>query len=148
MPGLTQVQDLLPTLLELSGVAPIAQAKFDGISLVSALHGEAPVPERTLIVQYGIPEPFRMTCVMRVAGHDGEVEGSGLFRELGRGQVDNDSVERTLISRVDHRPLDSVRALFDSRLGQSHENRLGEVAGETSTSTSTGIASMPNNEHV
>ena len=63
--GLTQVQDLLPTLLELSGVAPTAQAKFDGISLASALRGEAPVPERTLIVQYGIPEPFRMTCVMR-----------------------------------------------------------------------------------
>lgn len=65
VPGLTQVQDLLPTLLELCGVPPTAEAHFDGMSLAPALRGEAAVPDRTLIIQYGIPEPFRMTCVMR-----------------------------------------------------------------------------------
>jgi len=63
--GLTQVQDLLPTLLDLCGVEPAASAIFDGASLAKALRGDGPVPDRTLIVQYGLPEPFRMTCVMR-----------------------------------------------------------------------------------
>ena len=60
---------------------------------------------------------------------DGKVEGSGLSRELGRGQVDDNSVERTLIARVDHGPLDAVRALFDGCLGPSHENGLGSGSG-------------------
>lgn len=63
--GLTQVQDLLPTLLDLCGVAALQGPKFDGISLAGALRGDQPVPDRTLIVQYGPPEPFHMTCVMR-----------------------------------------------------------------------------------
>lgn len=66
VPGLTQVQDLLPTLLELCGVeSGAASGRFDGTSLAKALRGDAPVPDRTLIVQYGLPERFRMTCVMR-----------------------------------------------------------------------------------
>jgi arylsulfatase B len=56
---------LLPTLLDLCGVSPAPNATFDGISLATVLRGHAAVPDRTLIVQYGIPEPFRMTCVMR-----------------------------------------------------------------------------------
>jgi arylsulfatase len=63
--GLTQVQDLLPTVLELCGVEAPAGAVFDGTSLAGALRGEGAVPDRTLIVQYGPPEPFRMACVMR-----------------------------------------------------------------------------------
>jgi arylsulfatase A-like enzyme len=63
--GLTQVQDLLPTLLDLCGVPPAPGSTFDGISLAGALRGERVVPDRTLIVQYGEPQPFRMTCVMR-----------------------------------------------------------------------------------
>jgi arylsulfatase len=62
--GLTQVQDLAPTLLELAAV-PAPNAVFDGMSLAAALRGEGVVPERTLVVQYGLPEPFRMTCVLR-----------------------------------------------------------------------------------
>ena len=49
--GLTQVQDLLPTLLDLCGIT--SDKKFDGISLTSALRGEASVPEeRMLVVNY------------------------------------------------------------------------------------------------
>lgn len=65
VPGLTQVQDLLPTLLDLCGIAPPSGTRLDGLSLAPALRGAAAVPDRTLIVQYGPPEPFRMTCVMR-----------------------------------------------------------------------------------
>ncbi|MEC5125746.1 arylsulfatase [Verrucomicrobiales bacterium BCK34] len=49
--GLTEVQDLLPTLLELSGIE--TEASFDGIDLTPSLRGEAPVdPDRTFIINY------------------------------------------------------------------------------------------------
>ena len=51
--GLTQIQDLFPTLIDLCGVPPPAAVKFDGTSLASALRGTAAVPDRTLVVQYG-----------------------------------------------------------------------------------------------
>lgn len=63
--GLTQVQDLLPTILELCHVPLPDSTNVDGISLVKALRGQDNVPDRTLIVQYGLPRPFRMTCVMQ-----------------------------------------------------------------------------------
>jgi len=52
---LTEVQDLLPTLLELAGVEPKAGVRFDGTSLAPVLRGRA-MPEladRKLVVQYG-----------------------------------------------------------------------------------------------
>ncbi|MCU0959342.1 MAG: arylsulfatase [Pirellulaceae bacterium] len=63
--GLTQVQDLLPTLLELCGVEAPAGTRFDGTSLAAPLRGQGDVPDRTLVVQYGVPQPFHMACVMR-----------------------------------------------------------------------------------
>jgi arylsulfatase A-like enzyme len=48
----TQVQDLLPTLLELCDVKPAEKAKFDGISLAGVLRGKAELPDRKLVVQY------------------------------------------------------------------------------------------------
>jgi len=51
--GLTQVQDVLPTLLDLCAVKPAAPVKFDGISLGSVLRGAAePPPERMLVINY------------------------------------------------------------------------------------------------
>jgi arylsulfatase len=63
--GLTQVQDLLPTLLEFCQIVPPPGTVFDGSSLAAPCRGQGVVPDRTLIVQYGPPERFRMTCVMR-----------------------------------------------------------------------------------
>lgn len=63
--GLTQVQDLLPTILDLCRVTPMPGPRWDGISLAQVLRGDSPLPDRTLIVQYGLPEPFQMTCVMQ-----------------------------------------------------------------------------------
>lgn len=63
--GLTQVQDLLPTLLDLCGVDAVAGSAFDGISLAGVLRGEQRAPDRTLIVQYGPPRPFHMACVLQ-----------------------------------------------------------------------------------
>ena len=49
--GLAEVQDLLPTLLELAGVK--TAAKFDGVSLAGVLRGNGvPPADRSLVVQF------------------------------------------------------------------------------------------------
>jgi len=63
--GLTQVQDLLPTLLDFCGIAKAPKFPLDGVSLTEPLRGNGVVPDRTLIVQYGPPRPFHMACVMQ-----------------------------------------------------------------------------------
>ena len=51
--GLTQVQDLLPTLIDLAGLVTPAAPRFDGISLAPVLRGQALVPkERMLVINY------------------------------------------------------------------------------------------------
>jgi arylsulfatase A-like enzyme len=51
--GLTQMQDLMPTLAELCGLAKPAAERPDGISLAGALKDDQPVPdERMLVVNY------------------------------------------------------------------------------------------------
>jgi len=51
--ALTQVQDVLPTLLELCGVATPAAAKFDGTSLAGLLRDPAAtLPDRKLTIQF------------------------------------------------------------------------------------------------
>src|SRR6185312_9297214 len=48
---LTEVQDLLPTLLDLCGVKPAA--KFDGVSLARLIRGEEKaLPDRALVIQF------------------------------------------------------------------------------------------------
>jgi arylsulfatase len=51
--GLTQVQDVLPTLIELCELRAPKGARFDGTSLAGVLRGTAAVPDRMLAVQYG-----------------------------------------------------------------------------------------------
>lgn len=60
-----QIQDVLPTLLELCGIAKPAEANFDGVSLASRLRGELkPFPDRMLVVQYGqVPKKWD-SCVI------------------------------------------------------------------------------------
>ena len=48
----TQVQDVLPTLLEFCGVKQPSRARFDGISLAGLLRKNVPLPERKFVVQY------------------------------------------------------------------------------------------------
>lgn len=51
--ALTQVQDVLPTLLELCRVTAPAGARFDGASLAGLLRGTGtPPPDRNLVVQF------------------------------------------------------------------------------------------------
>ncbi len=64
--ALTHVQDVLPTLLDLSGVRAPAQAAFDGVSLAPLLKGQQQdLSERMLVVQYGgVFEKDRDAAVM------------------------------------------------------------------------------------
>ena len=67
--GLTQVQDILPTLLELSGIKSGNGPEFDGMSLASVLRGEQHVSDdRILIINYSrmpgfanYPSPYSQT---------------------------------------------------------------------------------------
>jgi arylsulfatase len=60
---LTQSQDLLPTLLDLCGVAPPKDAAFDGVSLAKLLRGEADrLQDRMAVIQFSrmnAPEPTK-----------------------------------------------------------------------------------------
>ena len=52
---LTQVQDLLPTLIDLVGLKNESEAKFDGICLSSLLRGTYDkLPDRKLVIQYRV----------------------------------------------------------------------------------------------
>lgn len=62
--GLTQVQDLLPTLVELLGLKIPADIRFDGISLAGVLQGKTVVPEdRKLVINYS-RMPFKAVRTM------------------------------------------------------------------------------------
>ncbi len=58
--GLAQVQDLLPTLIDLAELITPAAPKFDGISLVPVLRGQASLPDgRMLVINYSrMPHGF------------------------------------------------------------------------------------------
>jgi arylsulfatase A-like enzyme len=50
---LTQVQDVLPTLIDLCGLKPPPGARFDGVSLAPLLRGQTrTLPDRKLVVQF------------------------------------------------------------------------------------------------
>lgn len=52
--ALTQVQDMLPTLLDFAGAKRLPGPDFDGTSLAALLRGQSDrLPARTLVVQYG-----------------------------------------------------------------------------------------------
>jgi arylsulfatase A-like enzyme len=72
--GLTQVQDMLPTLLDLCNI--LTDCKFDGMSLAPVLRGRTTVPEdRMLVINYSrmpgfvnYPTPFAQTLMYRNQG--------------------------------------------------------------------------------
>lgn len=50
--GLSQVQDILPTLSELCGLTPAPDMELDGVSLAPAMRDCAPLPDRMLPINY------------------------------------------------------------------------------------------------
>ncbi len=71
--GLTQVQDILPTLVDLCDLQLPATTHFDGMSLASILRGQSKVPEdRTCIINYSrmpngfnYPSPYSQSILKR-----------------------------------------------------------------------------------
>lgn len=60
--GLTQCQDLLPTLLDLAGVPILDTAQLDGTSLAPVLRGQvAAPPDRKLVIQFSRMDQPRPT---------------------------------------------------------------------------------------
>lgn len=58
-----QVQDVLPTLIDLCGLPTPANARFDGRSLAPLLRGAAKaLPDRTLVVQYSRAKLVKWEC--------------------------------------------------------------------------------------
>ena len=63
--ALTQVQDLLPTLVDLCGLTTPREAKLDGVSLAPLLRDPAAtLPDRKLVVQYGQRPEKGDACVL------------------------------------------------------------------------------------
>jgi len=59
-----QMQDLLPTLIDLCALKPPAQAKFDGATLAPLLRGRTSMPDRMLVVQYGqVPKKWESDVI-------------------------------------------------------------------------------------
>ena len=73
VPGLSQVQDILPTLVELCGLNMVTALPFDGMSLAPVLRNEAQIDEdRMLILNYSrmpnfinYPAPYGQTIVRK-----------------------------------------------------------------------------------
>jgi arylsulfatase len=61
-----QIQDILPTMIELCGLRTPAKARFDGRSLAPVLTGKGSLPDRMIVVQYGqIPKKWESTVIWR-----------------------------------------------------------------------------------
>lgn len=61
---LIEVQDLLPTFIDLCGLTKPKEATFDGTSLAGLLRGaQATLPDRMLVVQYG-QRPVKGECAV------------------------------------------------------------------------------------
>jgi len=73
VPGLAQVQDILPTLVDLCGLNKPMPMDFDGLSLASVLRGKEKIPEdRMLFINYSrmpdfvnYPAPYGQTRVRK-----------------------------------------------------------------------------------
>jgi len=106
----TQNTDLFPTLCELCGVPPpdweTAAAPFRGQSLAGLLKGEAGLPDRKLVVQYGqIPEKFDC-CV--IWNRWRLVKGTELY------DVDADRAQETNIADGHLDIVQEMRAYYEA----------------------------------
>ena len=61
---------------------------------------------------------------------DGQVEASGVFTEVGGGQIDDGAAGVAGVAEVDQGAFDAVDALLDRRLGQADQDGLGQPGGD------------------
>ena len=96
----TQIQDLLPTLLDLGGIEKPLEAKFDGASLADLLRGTADkLADRMLVVQYGQEIKEWDSCV--IWNQWRLVKGEELYDiAADRGQQRNVAAEQPEVLRA------------------------------------------------
>lgn len=112
--GLTHVQDILPTLLDICGISAAPKFPLDGISLAEPLRGGEAIPDRTLIVQYGPPQPFRMSCVMQGPWRLlSDIKGTGKGSPELYNLSDDPKQQRNLIQSHPEKAAE-LRAFYDT----------------------------------
>lgn len=78
--GLTHVQDLVPTLLDLCDVEPISPMQFDGISLVDVLRDKTAIDDdRTIVINYS-RMPFKKPKPGQPVRSQPQKNGAGVLR--------------------------------------------------------------------
>jgi arylsulfatase len=101
----TQIQDLLPTLLELCDV-PARGAAFDGTSLVPLMRGRA-IPERMLVVQYGArSRPIKYDAAV-IWNHWRLQKGTELY------DIDKDRGQQSDVAAQHPEVVTRMRAFYD-----------------------------------
>jgi len=129
IPGLTQAQDVLPTLIDLCALRAPAHPRFDGISLAPALRSGAPVPEdRMLVINYsrmpfGVTPPDRM--ILRVLEAVVELRRDDLLVPLQIGSVCGSAEESVALVLV----VDPVRAELRPRCELAREGVIQRGRG-------------------
>ncbi len=101
--------DIMPTLLDLAGVAPPGGVQFDGISLRSVLEGgPSPDTDRALFYQWhrgDVPEPYRDCCVLTQRRK--LVNGTALY------DLETDPAETTDIASREPETVRRMRAQYE-----------------------------------
>ncbi|HEY4060734.1 MAG TPA: arylsulfatase [Puia sp.] len=125
--GLTQVQDVLPTLIGLCGLVTPEPPHFNGISLAPVLHGAAKVPDRTLVINYSrMPSSFdypspASPSIMRKDGSVVLWRRWRLVEDRMLFDLDTDPLEKNNV--IDHHPD------IAARLHDKLDTWWSEVAG-------------------
>lgn len=117
--GLTQVQDLLPTILDLCGIK--TTSRFDGISLKPVFQGEAAVSDdRMLVINYSrMPHGFEFAApdspsLMRREGAGVAWRRWRLLEDRELYNLENDPLQRTSVLRRFPQVVARMRAQLDA----------------------------------
>ena len=86
----------------------------------AALQGE--LADGSVLAQ---PLGVHLAAADQQAERDRQIERGGLLGQLGRSQVDHDPVIGPQKARIDDRPFDTMRTLFDGSIRKPDKNRLG-----------------------
>ena len=100
--------DILPTLLELCGIAPADEVAFDGLSLAPLLLGsETDLPQRSIVIQLqsGAPQKWHHTAVLN--GRWRLINGDELY------DVENDPAQNDSVSAANRQQLAVMRQKYD-----------------------------------
>ncbi|MGB4728935.1 MAG: exo-alpha-sialidase [Thermogutta sp.] len=104
----TQVQDILPTLVDLCGLRVPPAARFDGLSLAEVLRNpQANLPDRMMVVQYGGRTRAEKNDCCVIWGNWRLVKGSELY------DVSRDLAQEQDLSQVHPDVVKKMQSFYD-----------------------------------